>query len=205
MTEFISLVKKNFSELEIKNIIEIGSLDGKDSLRFKSEFPNSNVYCIEGLPDNFNKYLKDFVDVSPINTVVSDYDGQIVFHKKNTNGIHSILNRGDEYGADTLILQCETMETICQKNNIDSLDMLKIDVEGATYQVLKGMGKMLNTIKIMHIETESYPFFKNQILHDDVVNFLVTNGFSMIDMTSVHISSGYQHDSVWLNNTYKNE
>lgn len=203
MTEFINLVKNNFLDSEIKNIVEIGSLDGKDSLLFKSNFPNANVYCIEGLSDNYNTYLKDFVEVTPINIVVSDYDGEIVFHKKNVNGIHGILNRGDEYGTNTLVLKCMTMETICKTNNIESLDMLKIDVEGASYQVLKGIGKMLNTIKIMHIETESYPFFKGQILHGDVVNFLETNGFTMIDMTSVNISAGYQHDSVWLNNKYK--
>lgn len=203
MSEFINLVKNNFIDSEIKNIIEIGSLDGKDSLLFKSNFPNSNVYCIEGLPENFNTYLKDLVNITPIKIVVSDYDGEIVFHKKNINGIHSILNRGDEYGTNTLVLECMTMETICKKYNIDTLDMLKIDVEGASYQVLKGMGNMLTTIKIMHIETESYPFFKDQILHNEIVNYLESNGFSMIDMTSVNISGGNQHDSVWINNKYK--
>lgn len=65
------------------------------------------------------------------------------------------------------------------------------------------MGSILNTIKIMHIETESYPFFKGQRLHDEVINFLTENGFTLIDITSVEIvDTNQQHDSVWINNKY---
>jgi len=202
MSEFVNIVNNYFDKNEIKNIIEIGSLNGKDSLFFKDNFINSNVYCIEGLPENFDNYLKDLTNIIPINIVVSDYDGEILFYKKNVNGIHGILNRGDEYGTETITLKCNTMKTICETYNIKSLDMVKIDVEGATYQILKSMGEMLQTIKIMHIETESYPFFQNQILHDEVASFLTENNFSMIDITAAHISLGEQHDSVWINNKY---
>ena len=83
--------------------------------------------------------------------------------------------------------------------------MIKIDVEGATYEILNSMGDILKTIKIMHIETESYPFFKNQKLHDVVADYLSEKGFSMIDMTRVMIADGYQHDSVWVNNDFLNK
>jgi hypothetical protein len=83
--------------------------------------------------------------------------------------------------------------------------LVKIDVEGATYQILESMENMLKTIKIMHIETESYPFFQGQILDDEVVNFLTKNNFMLIDKTSVTINIGQQHDSVWINKLFLNE
>ena len=86
--------------------------------------------------------------------------------------------------------------------NLPGLDYMKIDVEGATYEILNSMGNMLKTIKIMHIETESYPFFKNQKLHDVVDNFLTEKGFTMVDISYANISDGYQHDSVWVNNNF---
>ena len=49
---------------------------------------------------------------------------------------------------------------------------------------------------------ESYPFFKNQKLHSDVCELLEENNYQMIDMTSVNISNGKQHDSVWLNKKF---
>lgn len=205
MQEYVDVVKKLFSDNEINNILEIGSLNGNDALFFKTHFPKSNVYCIEGLPENYNLYLKNLSTITPINMVVADYDGEIVFHEKNINGIHSILNRGNEYGVKKQILKCQTMETICKEYRIDSLDMLKIDVEGASYQILKSMGNMFKTIKIMHIETESYPFFEGQILHSDVSQLLSENNFVMLDITSVKIGDGHQHDSVWINKKFYDE
>jgi hypothetical protein len=67
------------------------------------------------------------------------------------------------------------------------------------------MSEMLDTIKIMHIETESYPFFKGQKLHDEVADYLTNKDFTMVDMTSVNINNGQQYDSVWINNKFINE
>jgi FkbM family methyltransferase len=202
MSSFMSLSKQYFVDKEIKNVMEIGSLNGNDSLLFKNHYPYANVFCIEGLPDNFNQYLKDLTNITPINAVIADYDGTIQYHYKNINGIHGILDRGQEYGSKVLELQCYTIKTICENYNIDSIDLVKIDVEGATYEILDSMGDMIKTIKIMHIETESYPFFKNQKLHDVVSDYLTKKGFTMVDMTSAMIDKGYQHDSVWVNNNF---
>jgi FkbM family methyltransferase len=185
--------------------MEIGSLDGADSLLFKNHYPKANVFCIEGLPDNYNQYLKDLTNITPINAVIADYNGIIKYHYKNINGIHGILDRGQEYGSKVLELPCYTIKTICENYKINSIDIVKIDVEGATYEILNSMGNILKTIKIMHIETESYPFFNNQKLHDTVSNFLIEKGFTMIDMSSVNIAGGLQHDSVWINNNFLNK
>jgi FkbM family methyltransferase len=205
MESFMTLSKEYFHKDDIKNIMEIGSLDGADSLLFKNHYPKANVFCIEGLPDNYNQYLKDLTNITPINAVIADYNGIIKYHYKNINGIHGILDRGQEYGSKVLELPCYTIKTICENYKINSIDIVKIDVEGATYEILNSMGNILKTIKIMHIETESYPFFNNQKLHDTVSNFLIEKGFTMIDMSSVNIAGGLQHDSVWINNNFLNK
>jgi len=201
--EFVSLINDRFKHNEIKNIMEIGALDGKDSMFYKSEYPNANVYTIEGLYENYIKFIKDNKNVVGINVVITDYDGYVDYHKKNINGIHSIFNRGDEYGTEIIkSVDCKTFNTLCNEYDIDNIDFIKIDVEGASYEVIKGMGDRIKDIKMMHIETESYPFFKNQKLHSDVCELLEENNYQMIDMTSVNISNGKQHDSVWLNKKF---
>lgn len=201
--QFLEMIGQRFKDDQIKNIMEIGALDGKDSIKFKNRYPNANVYTIEGLPDNFNKYLVKQTDIIPINIVMTDYDGTVDYYKKNVNGIHGIYNRGDYYGTEKLHnVPCKTFKTICQEYNIDGIDFVKIDVEGATYEIINGMGSEINKIKMMHIETESYPFFEGQKLHNDVCKLLEERGFVMIDMTTVKISNGEQHDSVWLNKLF---
>lgn len=204
MKEFIEICKKYFNENDIKIIMEIGSLDGKDSLYFKKEYPNSVVYAIEGLYDNYIKYKEDLENINFVNIILCHYDGFIDYHKKNINGIHGIFDRGEEYGTETIKNSpCLTFKTFCLYNNIINVDLIKIDVEGATYEVLLGMGEMLNDVKILHIETESYDFFKKQKLHEDVCEYLIKHNFSLIELSSVDIiEDKKQYDSVWINNKF---
>jgi len=90
-----------------------------------------------------------------------------------------------------------------KKYSITEIDVIKIDVEGATLDLLQSLEDNLKNIKIMHIETETYPFFSGQKLHEDVCNFLIDNNFVLIDITFVEIiPNKYQSDSVWVNKQF---
>jgi len=200
MEDFYSQVKLYIKDDDIKYIVDAGSLNGGDAIFFKNKYMNANSYAIEGLPDNYEKFLKNNTQITPINTVIANYDGYIKYYQKDINGIHGIYNRGDNYGKTTLTLPCYKLSTIMKKYNIPNIDILKIDVEGATYDLLLSLEENLSNIKIMHIETETYPFFEGQTLHDDVCLFLIKNNFILIDITFCEITpNNYQSDSVWIN------
>jgi FkbM family methyltransferase len=204
MEEFLALTRLHFRDEDILNILEIGALDGKDSVLFKQSFPDANAVCIEGLLENFeeNKVNLSSAGVRSVHAIVTDYDGVIDFYKKAINGIHGIFNRGDQYGTEIVkSVPCSRIETLCKELNIDQPDMVKLDVEGASYEVLVGFGALLSGVKTIHLETETYPFFKGQRLHDEVARLMTDSGFMMVDSTSVDITKdGKQMDSVWVNN-----
>ncbi len=59
----------------------------------------------------------------------------------------------EEYGIVIAPPQIEnveaiTLDTCCERHNIAAIDLLKIDVEGAEYQVLRGAQRMLASQKI---------------------------------------------------------
>lgn len=196
MLEFVELIKKYW--INPICIVEVGSMDGKDSLFFKETFPNAEVYAIEGLPENY-QIIKKIKYINSIQAVVFSQDGNIKFHKKNINGLHGIYDRGSIYGTQVIDMPCFTLERILKENGIEKIDVMKIDVEGATFDVLKGMGDMISEVGIMHIETESYPFFKGQKLHKDVVSLLLNKGFELVQRSQVKINeNGFQYDSVWI-------
>ena len=41
-------------------------------------------------------------------------------------------------------MECETIDSFCRSNSIDRIGLLKIDVEGAHFQVLEGASQMLS-------------------------------------------------------------
>jgi FkbM family methyltransferase len=204
MDDYIKLIKKYIDTSTISTIVDAGSMDGSDALLLKHAFSNSIAYAIEGLPNNYNNYIKDNTEIIGINCVIASYDGEITYYEKNINGIHGIYDRGSSYGTHTLTLPCCKFATIINKYNIPTIDILNIDVEGASYDLLLSLEQHIHEIKIMHIETETSPFFKGQILHTDVCKLLEQNNFECIDITFVEIiDNAFQSDSVWINKKYK--
>jgi len=201
MEEFIQIVKNKFSEDEIKTIVEVGALDGADSVYFKQCFPNAQVVAYEGLEENYKAHSPS--GIAWLNKVISSYTGETTFHVKTTNGIHGIYDRGSIYGTEQRTVPCYRLDSEFLHIIDESIDMMKIDVEGATYDVFEGMGDLLDTVKIMHIETETVAYFSGQkMLHDGVCNFLKTLGFTMLKLAGARIQHGTQYDSVWINNEH---
>ena len=197
MEEYVGLVREYFKDSDIEMIVEVGSMDGADANYFKQQFPHANVVAIEGLKENYDRMIEENYPIQCVCGAATNYDGMVIYHVKDINGIHGIYDRGAAYGTETREVECFRLDTMF----LYRIDMMKIDVEGATYEVLEGMGDLLKQTKIMHIETESVQFFKGQKLHNAVAE-LLSSDFSMIRQSQVRIGSGYQYDSVWVNNEY---
>lgn len=187
--------------------LEIGSLHGNDTKFVKDNYPNSRCIAVEGLKENYEKYLLDKrkYNIEVYNKCIASYNGTITFFKKNIleSGIHGIYNRGDKYGTDKNIVECNTLETFCTKNNIKKCDVMKIDVEGATFDILSTSLDVLKNTKVIHIETEDYPFFEGQKLDEDVSSILIENNWECILKTGYNPQiEGKQYDSVWINKNF---
>jgi FkbM family methyltransferase len=192
---------------ETYNFIEIGALDGDDSYYFSKKFPKSNIYCIEGSTEVYKSILsKKNYDFKIFNTCIFNYNGKVSYHLKKTkneglfSGIHGVYNRGNIYGIEVETVECKTLDKFCEEENLLYIDVAKIDVEGATFDILNNMD-MLSKIKIMHIETEDYPFFENQKLDKEVCKLLNDKNFKCLFKTgfSPEYHNGKQYDSVWIN------
>lgn len=202
MKEFVQIVKNHFTDKQIYTIVEVGALDGKDSVYFKVFFPNAHVIAFEGLKENWEFHKPN--DVLWLNSVIAAHDGEITYHVKYFNkemstGIHGIYDRGQKYGTEIRVVPCYRLDSLVKI----PIDMMKIDVEGASWDILEGMGNLLNTLKILHIETETEEFFIGQkMLHDDVCKYLKDRGFKCLKLAAAKIESGIQYDSVWINEKY---
>jgi uncharacterized protein YqgQ len=88
------------------------------------------------------------------------------------------------------------MDNFMRQNNISTVDFLKLDVEGASYEVLEGFGERLKDIKVMHIEAEHGEFaFEGSVKYfDDISKLLKDNGFEMVYFKR----NLMQSDSFWI-------
>lgn len=72
------------------------------------------------------------------------------------------------------------MDAVLDELKLDTVDLLKIDVEGATDEVLAGFGDRLKDVKAMHIECEHVCIWEGQKVYRDVEELLNSQGFVLV-------------------------
>ncbi len=104
----------------------------------------------QNLPENFHFYGKG----------LASYDGVAKFYrsKKKTNICHSMMQR-KETVREAVEVPVERLASLCKENGHTSIDLLKMDIEGAEYEVLDDI--INSEINIDQILVEFHHRFKN--------------------------------------------
>jgi FkbM family methyltransferase len=179
-------------------IFDIGAYDFGDSIRFKMEFPNANVFSFECDPVIYearSKYARE-IGVITEELALCKIDGQIEFyqsldenskidgkkgspqgsiyrHSDYCKSVHSHINQN----FSPIMVNCSMFDSYCIKNNIGSIDLAHIDVEGAEMDIISTMRNYKP--KILYIETQN-DFFIGIYSVDLVHEYLVSSGYELL-------------------------
>ena len=100
-------------------------------------------------------------------------------YKPNEKLIRLYNNLEVAYLKNETEIETITLDTFADKYNINDVDFIKVDVQGAELDIFKGGKNVLkNVIKII-CEVEFLPLYENQPLFGDVNNFLNQNDFML--------------------------
>jgi len=138
---------------------------------------NGKVIAIEPEPQNYKQLLENielnnFQNVIPKNIALTDHEGFTKLSLSPYPGKHTILFEKDKVGS--IEVPIKTLDNLLEELNLNKVDIIKIDAEGAEMPILKGAEKTLKVnpnIKII-VAAEHY---KSQI--KEVVKFLNEKGF----------------------------
>lgn len=104
-------------------------------------------------------YLNNFALYSRIGSsemyISKKHNQGSTFSKKIVNKFKKVFKTNDEPLLTTTV-STNTLDNYCSSNNIQIIDLLKVDTEGTEYNILKGSIKMLKGNKIKNIIYESY-------------------------------------------------
>jgi len=186
-------LKKNIV-LKKPIIFDIGAHKGKMVKLFHSLYKNSKIHCFEPNQSTF-KYLKnirnkDIVasayalgDKNQIKKLsVNKIDLTSSLSKINKKSIYLKIKNfiiGEETNIISQNVKVITLDHYCNKNKINRIDLIKIDVEGYEHKVLLGAKKIIKNVKFLIIE------FQNTNLYDrnskkKIDEFLKKNNFKLI-------------------------
>ncbi|MFB6199896.1 MAG: FkbM family methyltransferase [Candidatus Nanohaloarchaea archaeon] len=137
--EQLSYLKDRLREGE--TFVDVGASFGLFSC-FVAENTSADIVAFEPRPSNtafltLNNFFYDR-GIEIFEKACSDETGKTEFHlSKNTGGMNSL----EERDTSERVIEVETVEL---KRVVSEADVVKIDVEGAEFQVLKGMHEMLD-------------------------------------------------------------
>jgi len=123
-----------------QTIVDAGANVGMASVYYANRFPTARIIAVEPEPSNYTVLLKNvlpYPNIIPVNAALWNTDGEIT------------LARGDpeaESFGNWAFYTCEggntkvraiTMPTLMEETNVRSIDLLKMDVEGAEKEIFE--------------------------------------------------------------------
>lgn len=200
----ISFMKSSFKKewldthiKDVKTIIDIGALEGGDSLRFNSWYKDADIHSIEGSPNNFNVMQKKIGirdNLKFYNYVISEKNEIVDFHLRTYTDFdhdgqmdmgsiytYKDINKFKHLGkSDSIKVESITFDKFCEINNIESVDFIHVDIEGASYNMVLGMNKILP--KMIFIEQEGIEFFSDKDIggNEELKKLLINKGYELL-------------------------
>ena len=142
----------------------IGDITDLLSKRFKSHIFSyePNISCYNFMLSRFEKNLKIHI----FNLAVSNFAGNayLYFHKNSENIAHYSQRsslKPEKDGLDKrkrVLVKCVNIKDVLYEH--ERIDLIKIDVEGAEYDIMPELIKNRNKIKMVICETHGNPFGK---------------------------------------------
>jgi FkbM family methyltransferase len=178
------LLKPHLIMNENETFVDVGANVGSYSLKVATDNKDKsvNIVAIEAHPENYKALCRNiacngFTNIAAINKAVSDKKDIISLYQHITNTNRVMTDDPSiciQYEAKVSSLQVESdnLDNILKENNVQTVDVLKMDIEGAEVLALKAATNTLNQLRkiIVEIHGENLEAIKT-ILQD--------NGFSV--------------------------
>ena len=209
MALYADLTEK-FCTFKPSNIFEIGANYAQDAeyLRKRFGLNESDIYVFEP-HTSIIKAVRELYSFNSYAIAISNHDGRAVFHaidiennEYKNSGISSLKKGLTTNSRNFIDIEVEVvrMDTFIRENKIESIDFLKLDVEGANYEVLEGFGEELSRVKSIQVEGEYRQYWEGQKLYWDIEQLLRQNNFELVYFTLS--DDGVQSDSFWVQKRY---
>lgn len=198
-----------------------------EKLRAFGDIPYESVYVVEPHPESYKNIVVTYPKARVFEFAISDNPGVIDFNAISTVvregwtpeqhiglvGTSSLLKKNYEIYRNIAGMTEERFnfnnpqrwikvlavngKTLLQLINRPEIDLIKIDVEGLTYEVLRSFGDDIRLLKLLHIEIEKVQIWQEQHLYSEIKAHLEFYGFKELYYLPAYFG-GNQGDNVWV-------
>jgi len=185
----VIFVKKEYGEIKDNSVvIDIGANIGVYSVFAASGSKNTVIYAYEPMVGSYNQLLENINinklenRITPFNLGVAAEKGVRTLNLAETSPFNSMYGLRTEKSVE---INCVTLKDIFDENRIAECDILKIDCEGAEFEILYNTPeKVLKKIKEIRLEYHNIDA-QGKYNIKSLADFLESNGFKPIKLTNI--------------------
>lgn len=187
-------------------VLDVGAHIGQSNRLFRRMFPNATIWSIEPDPDAFaalNASVDDSLPGGCVQVAFADRTGQGKFHRNligHTNSLYALnanstdsinLTQARSEGrhaapvSQVIDVDLQQLDRFCEERGIAAIDLLKIDVQGAEVDVLRGASEMLAETTAVVVEISFYDLYERSNSFLDVESLLVPAGLRFYALAEV--------------------
>lgn len=188
-------------------VIDVGTRDGHDAYLIQQRLETKHIYAIDAREEAVKETKILYPDFNVFHTAISNYTGttsfcSVVSDDPDYVGSSSIYNkkfRRKEYKHEKIEVPVQTMDKFIEENELayKFLDIVKVDIEGYTFQFLEGFTTHINNVKLFHLETEQTSTHKKHVNSNEIIEYMRSKNFVLVG-TQHEWDSDIQ-DQIWVN------
>jgi FkbM family methyltransferase len=193
---------ERFSPLQGSIVIDVGSHFGRYTIiASKRVGPNGKVVAIEADPRNFNILkrnikLNNLKNIITLNCAAYSEETKVKMYLRSeglSEALYNTVMSNRFEPVKFFEVRANTLDHLIQSEGIhlEQINWIKIDVEGAELEVLKGAKSILSKSNNISLLIEVHLLSGNMTLYEPIRELLDTNNFK-IDYEMVH-ESGERH------------
>ncbi|SFF74226.1 methyltransferase, FkbM family [Salegentibacter agarivorans] len=173
ITKEIERYEKYYKIGRDDTVIDAGAFNGILSLVYAEKAKSGKVFSFEpdrknlqGLDENLNLNGNP-KNIQLIKEGLWSYRGEIKFYEAGSVASSSFYKAED---SQENIISVTSLDNFVEENNIKKIDFIKMDVEGAELNILKGARKMLSNFK-PNLSIATYHLVEGELTYKSVEEF----------------------------------
>jgi FkbM family methyltransferase len=176
---------------QIDNYVDVGAFDGSFFEIIGSECAVNKAILIEPQQSYFEKLKATYKSdnkIALVNRVLLSDSRKVQFNVNSLPATSSVLAADEQLLGTEIDISGKKVETDSttldevMENFMGAVTLLKLDVQGAELEVLKGGDKTLARTELAWIEVSFKPLYKGSTLFADIQMHMESKGFLMLNI-----------------------
>lgn len=179
---------------------EVGSHFGTDTEKMAKT--TKNIHCFDPDPRNTKMFKEVNLPVFLNEIAISNYDGTAIFYLSSGNVYESVYGptdndrvNGEDWSASSSLrepknhlnkvpwvkfnstkeVEVKRIDTYCKEKEIEFIDFIWMDVQGAEDLVIEGMGGMLDKTRFIYTEYDEEELYSGSPALEKIISLLGEN------------------------------